>query len=486
MIKKVLLGLLGLIVILIAVILIRTMMFTPLAVSGGARFTEDIDMERITANMSRAITFRTISRQKPAKLDPIPFNGFLDWLVETYPNVHRVMERELIATYTPLYVWRGSDPSLKPILLTAHYDVVPVEAGSEGDWEQPPYSGAIVDDYVWGRGSLDDKGAVIAILEAAEFLIQQGMTPKRTVYLSFGHDEEIGGDEGAAGVAAYLKSEGVQLAWTLDEGSGVLKGVLPGIDNLIASVNVAEKGYLTLDLTARAKGGHSSMPPRETAVGILVAAIDKLQKNPFPGGLDGISGDFFDSVGRSFPFVQRMLFANKWLFGPGIERILSGTNTTNAMLRTTTAPTMLSGSSKENVLPVEAVGTINFRIHPRDSVESVIAYVKESIDDERITVAPREAGDEPSKVSSHEADGYKAIVASLGVIYQNMIAVPGLTVAGTDTKHYSTVADDSYRINPMILTNPDIASIHGTNERISFNNLRSATLFYVHLLRNGM
>lgn len=486
MFKKILLGLVVLVVVLAGVVLIRTLMFTPQGVSGAEQYSADIDIDRIAANMSRAITFKTISHQKPAKLDPVPFNGFLDWLVETYPNVSRVMERKLIATYTPLYVWRGSEPSLKPVLLTAHYDVVPVEPGTEGDWTQPPFSGAIVDDHVWGRGGIDDKGAVIAMMEAAEYLIQQGVTPKRTVYFSFGHDEELGGDDGAAAVAAHLQSEGVQLAWTLDEGSGVLKDVLPGIENLVASVNVAEKGYLTLDLTARAKGGHSSMPPNETAVGILAAAIDKLQKNPFPGGLEGITGDFFDSVGRSFPFTMRMLFANTWLFGDVIENVLSGANTTNAMLRTTIAPTMLSGSAKENVLPIEAVGTINFRIHPRDSIESVIAYVKETIADDRIDVTPREEGDEPSAVSSHEADGFKAVSASLSAVYENMVVVPGLTIAATDSKHYGLAADDSYRINPMILTNPVIASIHGTNERISFENLRAATLFYAHLLQNGM
>tara|TARA_B110000093_G_C12890991_1_gene376072 strand:- start:233 stop:1168 length:936 start_codon:yes stop_codon:yes gene_type:complete len=290
---------------------------------------------------------------------------------------------------TMLYKWQGSDDRLKPILVTGHYDVVPVIPGTEKRWEHPPYAGNIVDGVVWGRGALDDKSGVVGILEATKFLINKGFKPTRTIYLSFGHDEEIGGRQGAGAVTAHLKARGVQLAWSLDEGSFLFKGMFPGVDNLIAAINVAEKGSVTLDIVANAAGGHSSMPPKNNAVSVLAKAINKLEENPVPGGLQGLSATMFDGISRYFDFPMRMLFANRWLFDEVIDDQLSNITFANAMLRTTTAPTMLSGSIKTNVLPIEAIATVNFRVHPRDTPESVQAYVERIVADEQITVRTR-------------------------------------------------------------------------------------------------
>ncbi|MFB0906164.1 MAG: M20/M25/M40 family metallo-hydrolase [Pseudomonadales bacterium] len=290
---------------------------------------------------------------------------------------------------TMLYKWQGSYDRLKPILVTGHYDVVPVIPGTEKRWEHPPYAGNIVDGVVWGRGALDDKSGVVGILEATKFLINKGFKPTRTIYLSFGHDEEIGGRQGAGAVTAHLKARGVQLAWSLDEGSFLFKGMFPGVDNLIAAINVAEKGSVTLDIVANAAGGHSSMPPKNNAVSVLAKAINKLEENPVPGGLQGLSATMFDGISRYFDFPMRMLFANRWLFDEVIDDQLSNITFANAMLRTTTAPTMLSGSIKTNVLPIEAIATVNFRVHPRDTPESVQAYVERIVADEQITVRTR-------------------------------------------------------------------------------------------------
>ena len=179
------------------------------------------------------------------------------------------MERVLLGDYTILYRWPGSDATLPPILLTAHYDVVPVLPGTEDLWTHQPFAGDIADGIVWGRGTLDDKSAVVAQLEAATLLLKAGFKPARTVYFSFGHDEEVGGTRGAAEVAAYLAEQKVRLAWSLDEGSFVLDGLLPGVKPLMAAVNVAEKGSVTLQVVAKGAGGHSSLPPPQTAVGVL-------------------------------------------------------------------------------------------------------------------------------------------------------------------------------------------------------------------------
>ncbi|MFT5637676.1 MAG: carboxypeptidase PM20D1 [Paracoccaceae bacterium] len=318
-----------------------------------------VDEASIAQHLGQAIRIKTISTHRGMTERGPEFQQFIDWLAVTYPAANAAMNREIIGGLTPLYRWQGSDDSLQPVLITGHYDVVPVAETGLADWQQLPFSGAIADGFIWGRGALDDKSAVVAIMEAAEALAASEFSPKRTIYLSFGHDEEIGGREGAAAVAAHFKANNIQAAWSLDEGSMILKDVISGLNVPVASINVAEKGYVTLDITARANGGHSALPPRETAVSALANALTKLQSEPVPGGLTGASKDFFDGLGPHFSLEKRVLFANQWFYRPILERILSSSAATDAMLRSSKAPTMLQGSTKENVLPQVAVHLVN-------------------------------------------------------------------------------------------------------------------------------
>jgi carboxypeptidase PM20D1 len=482
MIKRILLGSAAVIAILAAVVIVRTMNFVPPTLEPVERVSLDLDSDAMAQRLSQAIQFETVSNQPPIPLDPIPFDAFIAWLEATYPNVHQTMSRELIAGYTVLLKWEGSDPSLKPVLLTAHYDVVPVIPGTEDIWEQEPYSGKIDDGWIWGRGALDDKSAVIAQIEAVSHLIDAGFTPKRTIYLSFGHDEEIGGDTGAAGVAAHLKAQGVQLEWSLDEGGFILDGIMEGVDVPIATVNVAEKGFLTIEMIASAQGGHSSMPPKETAVGILAKAIINLQNAPLPGGLDGLTGEMYGNIGRHMPFGIRMALANQWLLGGVLDWQLSRQPTANAMMRTTTAPTMLSASIKENVLPIKAIGTVNFRLHPRDTVEGVIEHVRQAVNDDRIEIKVVR-GTSASEVSRTDTQAFEAITLTTREVFGDVVVTPGLLVAGTDTKHYATVADNAYRYNPMRVTPEIMGTFHGTNERITIDSLVQGAVFYIQLLK---
>ncbi|MEM7216956.1 MAG: M20 family peptidase [Pseudomonadota bacterium] len=478
-----------LVAVIAAVVLIRTALHTPSAnpsvgaVESGPGL--QLDEQAIAANLAAAIRFRTVSYRDPGRVDGATFRAFLTWLAATYPEFVAATERSLHGGFTPLYRLPGSDPGLAPILLTAHYDVVDVLPGTEDDWGVPPWAGEIRDGVIWGRGALDDKSAVIAQLEAASALLATGWRPARSVYFSFGHDEEVGGPRGAAAVTEYLREQGVQLQWSLDEGSFILQGMLPGLPEA-AIINVAEKGSVTLDIVAIAAGGHSSMPPRQTAVGRLAEAISKLEAQPLPGGLTGLSGDLFDALSRHMSFGNRLLFANRWLFGPLIEDQLAGLDFGNAMLRTTTAPTMLSASIKSNVLPIEASATVNFRIHPRDTVESVIEHVRRTVadDDIEIRVAPG-AGAPASPVSSAAGPGYRAIAAALGTTQGEIVVAPGLMIAGSDSKHYGKVALDAYRFNPMRVTPADLTGFHGTNERIAIANLVGAVEMYAEILRLG-
>jgi len=393
---------LGLLV-LIVVQAVNTWRYVPETVDVAQIDLPEVDGSVATAHLGEAIRFETISTSENMGDRGPAFQGFVDWLVATYPAANGAMTREMINGLTPLYRWEGTDATLKPVLLTAHYDVVPVAAEGVSQWQQPPFSGLEADGFIWGRGALDDKSAVVAIMEAIEMLVGNGHVPKRTIYLSFGHDEEIGGENGAGKVAAYLKAQGIQMAWSLDEGSMVLLDVIPGLAAPVASINTSEKGYVSLDITARGEGGHSSLPPRDTAVSDLAQAITNLQSGPVPGGLTDASKEFFDGLGPHFSLVKRVLFANQWFYRPILEMALSGSPATDAMLRSTKAPTMLVGSAKDNVLPQTAVATVNYRIHPRDSIESIIAHTNEMIDNPDIEVAIRGAfGREPSGVSSRE------------------------------------------------------------------------------------
>ena len=276
----------------------------------------------------------------------------------------------------------------------------------------------------------------------------------------------MGGERGAVATTAVLQARGQRFAWMLDEGSMIFDGVLPGLPAPVASINVAEKGYVTLDLIATGQSGHSSLPPSETAVGILAQAVAKLEANPVPGGLEGSTKAFFDGLAPEFGFVNRMLFANQWIFKPILEGELSKTNTTNALLRTTTAPTMLRASPQENVLAAEAAATVNFRIHPRDTVESVVAHVKSVVSDDRVRVEQWSFAVAPSPVSSDETDGYAAIRAATEAVYGEVIVVPGVTIAATDARTYGVLADDAYRYIPVLFGPSDVARLRGDNERV--------------------
>ena len=468
---------------LIALVVVRTLMHQPPASINTDLVEIELNEAALAERLSQSIQFQTISFQSPELKDRSQFSAFIDWVHTSYPRVHQSLDY-IQLNDTMLYRWPGSDASLQPILVTGHYDVVPVIPGSESQWQQPPFSGAIVDGLIWGRGALDDKSGVLGILEAVTYLLDAGHQPQRTVYLSFGHDEEIGGREGAAAVAAYLKDQGVQLAWSLDEGSFIFDGLIAGVDSLVAAINVAEKGSITLDIVAAAEGGHSSMPPQTSAITDLARAITQLEEHPVPGGLEGLAADMFDNISRHMPFVPRVFFANQWLFGGLINDQLSGAPTTNAMLRTTTAPTMLSGSVKTNVLPIEAVATVNFRIHPRDSMDSIESYVTDLVASDSISVH-RRGGADASAVSDWKAPGFAIIAQSMREIHGDIPVAPGLMIAASDSRHYGKVADNAYRFNPIRLTPELLTGFHGTNEKIAVADYAQGVRGYIRIIAHG-
>lgn len=469
---------------LLAVILIRAYLHQPDVYEFKAEAALVLDETKAIENLSKSIQFQTISHPDYEKFDYEEFQRFLSWLEREYFQVFKNLEKKYLGK-TLLLKWQGEASDLNPILLTAHYDVVPVRADADSIWQESPFSGKIDGDYVWGRGALDDKSGVIAILEAVNYLLEKNFSPRRTVYLSFGHDEEIGGRRGAGKVTEFLLNEGVELEWTLDEGSFLLQDIIPGINKPVAVINVAEKGSITIQVIGKAEGGHSSMPSSKSSVGYLAEALLKLENNPVPGKLEGISLGLFDEVSKQMPFQYKILFANLWLFEPLINNFLSDSPTMNAVIRTTTAPTMLSASNRLNVLASEAVGTVNFRLHPRDNPEKIINFVKDLISNENIEVKNLSAGTLASSVSDWETEGYRAISNSVREVYGDIIVAPGLMVGGSDSKHYAKAAKNSYRFNPFPLSANELSGLHGIDERIKKDDFLNGIRSYIKIIQSG-
>jgi carboxypeptidase PM20D1 len=432
--------------------------------------------------LSHAIRFPTIADPSGAT-DPAPFEAFHEFLRDNFPKVHQNLTLERVSELTLHYRWPGTDASAAHVVLLAHQDVVPVEGSTEKNWTHPPFSGVIADGYVWGRGALDNKLSVLGMLEAAEALLDQGFRPSRTIHLLFGHDEEVSGTRGALVAARKLGAEGVQVEAVLDEGLVIADGIVPGVSGRVALVGISEKGYLTVRLTARAQGGHSSMPPRDLAVVKLARALERLAGHPMTASLEGPAAMMFDALAAEMDFGYRLLFANRWLFGAIIKGQMEGGPSTNALLRTTMAPTMLSGSPRENVLPQMASATINFRIHPRDSIDTVLAYVGQVIDDEDITVEP--VGDfrsDSSPLASVETPFFATLSRSIREVYGDIPVAPGLVLAATDSRHFTTLTPNVYRFLPVTLKSDELSRIHGTDERVRVEDYLNAIRLYRRLI----
>ena len=432
--------------------------------------------------LAEALRLRTISHQDPAQLDPEPFRALHDYLAQAFPRVHATLDRERVSGLSLLYRWPGRDPEAAPLLLTAHLDVVPVPEDQRAAWTHPPFEGVIAEGFVWGRGAIDDKGGVLAILEAVEGLLAEGFEPEGTLYLAFGHDEEVGGEDGAGAITELLASRGVRVAYSLDEGMAILDGSILGVDIPIAAVGIAEKGYVTLRLHCSAPGGHSSTPPRESALGCLARAILRLEDNPFPPHLDGVVGKTLTALAPRLSLSARVAVQAPWLFGPLLVSRLDGSPAPRAMLRTTTAVTMAEAGVKENVLPSRARATVNFRVSPaedgafvRERVEELLADLPVEIETLRVT--------EPSQVSSTESAAWRDLARAIAAVAPRAVVVPGLVLGGTDSKHYARVADDSYRFTPFRLGPEDVARIHGVDERVAVANYHELIRFYRELLR---
>ncbi|MDO9490323.1 MAG: M20/M25/M40 family metallo-hydrolase, partial [Sphingomonadaceae bacterium] len=355
------------------------------------------------------------------------------------------------------------------------------EAGTESKWTHPPFAGVAADGYVWGRGAWDDKSSVVAILEAVERKLAAGWAPTRTVYLAFGHDEEVGGG-GAQAIAALLKSRGIALDLVLDEGSMVLEGVVPGVEPAVALIGIAEKGYASVELVASAEGGHSSMPTADNAIGRLAGAVGRLTADPFPPRLIDAMAGTLDRTGPAMDLPMRAVLANRWLTEPLVLRTMAGSPSGAASVRTTTALTMFNAGTKANVLPQTARAVVNHRLLPGDTVASVVARDRAVVDDRRVRVSALAGARDPSLVSPAEGPAFAAVERAAMRVFPDAVVAPGLVIAGTDARHYEPVAKAIYRFLPVRTGPEELKRFHGTDERIAVADYARAIAFYEAML----
>jgi carboxypeptidase PM20D1 len=443
-----------------------------------------IDQQGAATRLSEAIRFRTISSYENPDSNNEPLHGLQAHILKNFPAFHAAAKREVIAGYSLLYTWEGSDPKAQPIALLAHQDVVPVAPGTEKDWLKPPFDGVIADGFIWGRGSWDDKGNLYSMLEAAEALAKAGFRPKRTIYFAFGHDEEVEGLRGAKVIAATLASRGIKLDFVIDEGLLITEGIMKGLDRPAALIGVAEKGYVTLVLTAHATPGHSSMPPRDTAIGMMSTALVRLEEHRLPMQVDGVVAEMFDTLGPEMRGFNRVVLSNLWLFKPLVLREFEKTGPTEAMTRTTTALTIFNAGNKDNVLPGNAAATVNFRLMPSDSQSSVIDHVRRTISDDRISIEPFSGNSEPTPMSSTASPSYQALNRTIREVFPDVVVAPGLMLAGTDSRLYAGIADNIFRFSPVRANADDLKRFHGTNERLSIEGYADMIRFYRRLIEN--
>src|SRR5689334_6624821 len=485
--KRVLQALVLIVLVLAVVAILRTLSSHSLQPEVTPVAAEPLDTEALAQRLAGALRFKTVSFQDSSQFDPREFDGLQRYLRTTFPRVHAALALEKVNGYGLLYTWQGSDSTLAPVLLLAHQDVVPIEPGTEGRWTEPPFEGRISGGYVWGRGALDDKGSLVGIFEAVEHLLAGGgAKPRRTVYLAFGYDEEVGGRRGAGRISELLATRNVHPAFVLDEGGALTTGLMTGVAGPVALVGIAEKGYVTVELVAHAEGGHSSMPSDETAVGILAEGLTRLERHQMLRAIRGPTADLFDYVGPEMPFLPRLVMANRWLLGGVLAAQFGKSPQGNAMERTTTAPTVLQAGVKENVLPSTARALVNFRILPGDSIGGVLEHVRRTVADSRISVSALQGAlTNPSGVTSVNGEPFRLLARTIRQVVPGAVVTPWLVVGGTDSRYYARLTPNVLRFVGATLGKDDLRRVHGLDERVGVQSYADAVRIYIQLLRNA-
>ena len=470
---------LGIVVLFLAVLLIRAATFRPKAQPAVSQESVNVDIDTAVSNLQQLVQCKTVSYNDHDKEDKAEFRKFKDLLPKLYPNVFAACEYTEFPDEAILFRWPGKTAG-DPAIMMAHYDVVPVD---EEKWEKPPFSGIVEDGCLWGRGTLDTKVTLASALFAANTLMAEGFVPEHDVYFAFSGGEEVNG-LGAVHIVDYFAEKGITPSMVVDEGGGVVQDVFPGVKEPCAMIGIAEKGLINAKYTVHSGGGHASAPPVKTPVTDLAKACRKVVDHPFKMYITTPAALMFDTLSRHSSFLYKLIFSNLWCFKPVLDLICKGSGgEMNALVRTTTAFTMMEGSNARNVIPTEASLVSNMRLNPSDSVASAVEYLNKTVDDPNVEISVLESF-EPSRISTTDCAGWEKVASAVASTWRGCIVTPYLMVQCSDSRHYGRISDKVFRFSAMDLTKEERGTIHGNNERIRIECLARASEFYLRLLKN--
>lgn len=436
--------------------------------------------QKYAGDLSRMIQCNTVNgRELDADDVDARFADYRAVLEQLFPLTHGRLSRTLIGN-AMLMKWKGADPSRGAVVLVGHSDVVP----AAGEWEHPPFGGEIADGRVWGRGAMDNKGALCAIFEAVETLLADGFVPPCDVYIASSCNEEIMGG-GAPSTIDYLTKQGVKLDLVIDEGGAVIQSPMPGLSGNYAMIGITEKGYGDVRFTARSNGGHSSTPPKGTPLARLAAFVHEVErKPPFKKKISGPVRQMFEALAPDMSFPYRLIFGNLWLFAPLLKIVLPKISAqAGALLNTTCAFTMAQGSEAPNVIPESASVTANLRfVHHQPRGES-LAALKKAAERYDLEMEVLYAGD-CSPIVDTESEQYRFVRRCIRETFPEAGVAPYMMLGSTDARHYAKVCQNAIRFGPTILSPEQLASMHARNENLNVDALARAVDFYRCVLRN--
>lgn len=468
---------LGLLVILVLILLIRTFTFIDKTdyYKKGEKLSEEKD--DVVNKLGELIKCKTVSHTDYSLTDFNEYKKLIEKCKEMWPTVFEKCEFTETEDYALMFKLKGLS-SEKPTVLMAHYDVVPVTEG----WDHDPFLGEVVDGYLYGRGAIDTKCTMACALSALEIALKEGYIPKNDLYLTFGSNEEIC-DDAQYKIVMKLKEEGVKPALVFDEGGGILKNAFPGVNSDVAFLGMIEKGALNITLSIDGNGGHSSTPKKNGPVIKLSKALVKLEKNPMKPKFIPTTLELLNVMGKNASFGLKLIFANLWLFKPLVKKLFTMVSAdTRALLTSTFAFTTLNGGNQINVIPNHVEAGINCRLSSFDTVDDVINHIKKVINDPDIKISYVNQN-KMYPECSFKTEGYDIIKETVIETYNGTVVAPFVMLGGTDARHYCEISDCVIRFTPMKLTNEDRKGVHGLNEKVKVETLEKCLEFYRRLLQ---